>query len=136
MFKFTDSTVNSSHTPQTQRRLANSHGPNHMKIQTLIDHEAGKIRNEIVTIRREIHKNPEIGLDLFNTADLIARALSESRIPFREKIGGTGVVALIEGSEPGPCILLRADMDALPLNESTGLAYASRVSGKNACLRA
>lgn len=101
-----------------------------MNIQKLIDHEAGKIRNEIITIRREIHKNPEIGLDLFNTADLIARALSESRIPFRQNIGETGVVALIEGSEPGPCILLRADMDALPLNEATGLAYASRVRGK------
>jgi amidohydrolase len=105
-----------------------------MTIQTLIDNEAENIRNEIITIRREIHKNPEIGLELFNTAHLIVQALADSQIPFQQKIGQTGVVALIEGNEPGPCILLRADMDALPLNEATGLTYASRARGKmHAC---
>lgn len=105
-----------------------------MELQTRIDNEVENIRNEIIRIRRQIHQNPEIGLAVFNTADIITQALTASQIPFRQNVGQTGVVVLIEGNEPGPCILLRADMDALPLNEATGLAYASRIKGKmHAC---
>ena len=105
-----------------------------MEIQDFINSKAENIRNDIVTIRREIHQNPEIGLEVFDTANRIIKELTESGIPLRQKVGKTGVVALIEGKQPGPCILLRADMDALPLNEATGLDYASKVEGRmHAC---
>ena len=105
-----------------------------MDIQTRIDSETMSIKEEIVAIRRHIHKNPEIGLETYKTADYIATALDESTIAFKHQVGKAGVVATIEGREPGPCILIRADMDGLPLTEITGLGYASEVEGKmHAC---
>jgi len=105
-----------------------------MELQERIDQEAADLHDDIVAIRRKIHQNPEIGLEVFNTANLISQELSKEKIPFRQKVGQTGVVAVVEGKQPGPCILLRGDMDALPLSEATGLDYASRVEGKmHAC---
>lgn len=105
-----------------------------MELQTLIDEKVKEISPHIVKLRRSIHENPELGLEIFNTADLITRSLKKSGIPYRDGVGKTGIIALIEGTVPGPCILLRADMDALPLTEITGLEYASRIPGKmHAC---
>lgn len=105
-----------------------------MNIQTLIDDEVSRIGKEIVNLRRTIHEHPEIGLEVFHTADVIVQSLNDCGIPCRDKVGGAGVVVHIEGKQPGPCILLRADMDGLPLTEVTGLAYASKVKGKmHAC---
>lgn len=105
-----------------------------MKLQTLIEKKVEDINQEIINLRRAIHENPELGLDVYNTAEAIASSLRESGIPFTEKIGKTGIVALIKGASAGPCILLRADMDALPLTEITGLQYASKIEGKmHAC---
>ena len=105
-----------------------------MVMQTLIDEKVDKINSKIITLRRKIHENPELGLDTFNTATLIAESLRKIGIPYKEGIGKTGIVAVIEAKAPGPCILLRADMDALPLTEVTGLNYASKIEGKmHAC---
>jgi len=105
-----------------------------MNIQTLIDREVTNVRDEVIAIRRDIHRNPETGLDVFKTAETIGGALSAHGIPFRNNIGQTGIVAMVDGGKPGPCILVRADMDALPLTETTGLTYASQVEGKmHAC---
>ena len=105
-----------------------------MEIQALIDKKVEKINAKIIDLRRKIHENPELGLDVFNTATLIAKSLSELGIPYKEGVGKTGIVAVIEAKSPGPCILLRADMDALPLTEMTGLKYASKIEGKmHAC---
>ncbi|NNK95068.1 MAG: amidohydrolase [Desulfobacterales bacterium] len=105
-----------------------------MNIQTLIDDEVNRIGKEIVSLRRVIHEHPEIGLEVFHTAHVIVQSLHDSGIPCKDKVGGAGVVVHIEGKEPGPCILLRADMDGLPLTEETGLGYASKVKGKmHAC---
>ena len=105
-----------------------------MVIQTLIDEKVEKINSKIINLRRKIHENPELGLDVFNTATLIAKSLKQIGIPYKEGIGKTGIVAVIEAKAPGPCLLLRADMDALPLTEITGLEYASKNKGKmHAC---
>ena len=105
-----------------------------MDLQTLINEKVEKINSKIITLRRKIHENPELGFDVFNTANLIAKSLGEIGIPYKDGVGKTGIVAVIEAKTPGPCILLRADMDALPLTEITGLEYASKIDGKmHAC---
>lgn len=89
---------------------------------------------ELIALRRHIHQHPELGLDLPETAGLVAQALAAEGIPFKEGVGQSGIVACIEGGKPGPCLLLRADMDALPITEQTGLEYASTIEGRmHAC---
>lgn len=85
--------------------------------------------------RRHLHTIPELGFDCPKTAAFIVeRLLSFGVDTVHEGIAQTGIVALIEGSEPGPTIGLRADFDALPIHEETGLDYASTHPGKmHAC---
>jgi amidohydrolase len=84
--------------------------------------------------RHEIHAHPELGMEEVKTATLVQRELTRIGIPYKANVGKMGVVGLIEGSQPGPCIALRADMDALPIQETTNLPWASRVSGvSHAC---
>ena len=85
---------------------------------------------ELAAIRRDIHAHPELGLEEHRTAALVADKLRSWGIETTVGVGGTGVVATIKGSGPGQrAIGLRADMDALPIIEETGLPYASRNSG-------
>lgn len=91
-----------------------------------------KILPRIVQIRHQIHSHPEMGLKEYETAELAAAALREFGCDeVIEGVGGTGVVALIRGKRPdnGRTILLRADMDALPLKEKTGCAWTSKNEG-------
>ncbi|GHD99322.1 amidohydrolase [Defluviimonas sp. 20V17] len=85
---------------------------------------------QIATWRRHIHQNPEIGLHCVKTAAFVAERLREiGADEIHESIGRTGIVALIKGRGDGPVLGLRADMDALPMPETTGKEYASRVEG-------
>ncbi|SIO72018.1 hippurate hydrolase [Burkholderia sp. GAS332] len=87
-------------------------------------------------IRRDLHAHPELGFEEHRTASLIAEELSRLEIPHHVGIGRTGVVGVIEGRSNclGRSVGLRADMDALPLQELTGLAHQSRCSGRmHAC---
>jgi hippurate hydrolase len=85
--------------------------------------------DELIELRHTIHRNPEIGHKEFETARLVADKLSEWGYAVTPGVGGTGVVGtLVEGGGPRR-IGLRADMDALPITEQTGLAYASRNEG-------
>lgn len=81
------------------------------------------------TLRRDFHMHPELGFQEFRTAGIVARELNEMGYEVKTGIAKTGVVALLEGSHPGPTIMLRFDMDALPIQEQTGAAYASQNSG-------
>src|SRR3954454_15132345 len=90
---------------------------------------ARAIREDVVAIRRRIHRRPEIGLDLPVTQDLIVEELAKLGIEGRRGTALTSVVGVIEGGRPGPTLLLRGDMDALPLNEDTGLEFASEIGG-------
>lgn len=85
--------------------------------------------------RQHIHANPELSLDCHKTAAFVVERLREFGITeIHEGIAESGVVAIIKGRGEGPTIGLRADMDALPLQEKTGLDYASKIDGKmHAC---
>ena len=80
-------------------------------------------------IRRDLHRHPELGFKEVRTAGIVARELKELGMEVATGIAKTGVVALLEGSQPGPVLLLRFDMDALPVTEQTGAPYASETPG-------
>ena len=86
------------------------------------------------TLRRDFHMHPELGFEEIRTAGIIAKELNELGLETTTGIAKTGVVALLEGAKPRPVVLLRFDMDALPIEEETGAAYASTIAGKmHAC---
>jgi hippurate hydrolase len=97
-------------------------------IAPLLD-EARGIQDEVVDIRRRLHRRPEIGLQLPWTQRLVVEELE--RLGLEPRLGEsiTSVTSMIDGARPGPTIVLRADMDALPVHENTGLDFASEVNG-------
>ena len=76
-------------------------------------------------IYKDLHANPELGMQEVRTAGILAKNLRAAGFTVTEKVGGTGVVGVLKNGE-GPTILIRADMDALPMEEKTGLAWASK----------
>jgi len=95
---------------------------------------ADRLSDEIIALRRKIHEHPELAFEEHETATRVEQFLTRLRIPCRTGIGKTGIVALLEGGKPGPTIAIRADMDALPINEPTGLPFASKIPGRmHAC---
>lgn len=80
-------------------------------------------------LRRDFHRHPELGFKEVRTAGIVARQLGELGLEVSSGIAETGVVALLEGGQPGPVVLLRFDMDALPVQEETGAEYASQNPG-------
>jgi amidohydrolase len=89
---------------------------------------------ELTEIRQDIHANPELGLEEHRTADLVARKLEEWGIEVHRGVGGTGVVGVLRSGNGQATIGLRADMDALPIEEANDFAYRSRNAGKmHAC---
>ncbi len=96
--------------------------------------EAERLAPRLIELRRDIHAHPELSFEEVRTAELVARELERMGIERRTGVGRTGVLGTIAGGRPGPAIAIRADMDALPIQEKTGLAYASRSEGKmHAC---
>lgn len=92
--------------------------------------EAAAISDRIVALRRAIHAEPEIGLHTPKTRDKVRDALAHLPLEWREGPSTTGLVATLKGGAgEGPCVLLRGDMDALPMPEETGLDFASKVPG-------
>jgi amidohydrolase len=81
------------------------------------------------SMRRDFHRHPELGFKEVRTSGIVAKELTGLGLEVHTGVGGTGVVALIEGSRPGPVVLVRADMDALPISEQTGAEYASQNPG-------
>lgn len=79
--------------------------------------------------RRELHRKPELSGEESETARMVMRELDRLGIAYRPGVGGHGIVAEIVGSDEGPVVALRADMDALPIEEETGLDYASERPG-------
>lgn len=87
--------------------------------------DVASLRDAIVSLRRAIHQDPELAWQESRTAARVAEFLAGSALDVRRGLGGTGVLASTSG--PGRAVLLRVDMDALPLQETTGAPYASRV---------
>jgi len=87
------------------------------------------VTDGVVAIRRDLHMHPETAFQEHRTAALVARRLNELGYAVYEGIGKTGVVGMLEGTRPGRTIMLRADMDALPMTEETQHPYRSRFEG-------
>ena len=85
--------------------------------------------DEIVTTRRAIHSRPELAYEERETAALVEARLRDLGIEHRGGVGGTGVIGLVRGGRPGRTVLLRADMDALPITEESAAPYASQHLG-------
>jgi len=90
---------------------------------------ADKIESKCIAWRKDIHQNPELGNREVRTAKLVADHLRQLGLEVKEGVAKTGVVAILRGGKPGPCIALRADMDALPIVENNNLPYASKAKG-------
>lgn len=99
-----------------------------------LSQEVIDLKEELISLRRDFHKHPELGFEEYRTSGIVAAYLEELGLQPRTGIAKTGVTADIVGGLPGPTVLLRADMDALPINEETGLEFASCNPGKmHAC---
>ena len=88
-----------------------------------------KYGSALVEYRRHFHRRPELSFQEKETSALICKKLSEMGIPLMKGVRANSCVGVIEGEEPGPVLLFRADMDALPVTEETGLPYASERPG-------
>jgi hippurate hydrolase len=92
--------------------------------------EAHGLADQLVAVRRTIHRRPELGLQNPDTQQVICAELDRLEIPYRTGDGLTSVVATIEGARPGPTIVLRADTDALPMQEDTDWEDRSEIDGR------
>ena len=95
-----------------------------------IDRAAAEVQPQVVEWRRWFHQNPELSNREYRTAERIAEILAEMGLEPTTGIAGTGVTALIEGGRPGPLVAIRADIDALPVTEETGLPFASTATAE------
>jgi len=86
---------------------------------TAINTASNKIEQKVIEWRHDIHQHPELGNREVRTAALIAKHLQSLGIEIKTNVAKTGVVGLLKGDKPGPVVALRADMDALPVEERT-----------------
>lgn len=98
-------------------------------LQSAIRTIADRIEPALIEVRRDLHAHPELAFEEVRTAAVVARELTRLGISHTTGVAKTGVVGIIEGGRPGPVLAIRADMDALPIMEQTGLSYASTVKG-------
>ncbi|MBZ0283601.1 MAG: amidohydrolase [Anaerolineae bacterium] len=96
--------------------------------------QANAMHDELVVRRRDFHQHPELAFEEFRTAGIVAEELNKLGLEVQTGVGKTGVVGILEGAQDGPTVLVRADMDALPILEENAFEYASVVPGKmHAC---
>ena len=100
------------------------------RIEALVD----RLEPDLIALRRDIHRHPELGFAEDRTSDLVAEAMRALGLVVRRGIGGTGLLADLVGDAPGPVLLVRAELDALPVSEATGREFASVSPGRmHAC---
>ena len=95
-----------------------------------LDKAADAVMPTVVRWRRDLHAHPELGNQEARTSAFLAEQLRRMGYEVRTGVAKTGVVALLRGGQPGPVVALRADMDALPVTEETGLPFASTARGQ------
>ena len=105
-------------------------GAGHAALEQQVRASAKSLDDQVVAWRRDFHAHPELSNREFRTAKLIAQHLTRLGLEVQTGVAHTGVVALLKGGLPGPVVALRADMDALPVEERTGLPFASAVRGE------
>ncbi len=103
-------------------------------MENIVKEKIAEMQDWLVEIRRTIHRHPELGFEEIETSQLVSDWLERFGLRVERGLAKTGVVGLLEGSGPGRTVALRADMDALPLEEANRVPYASGVKGKmHAC---
>lgn len=88
-----------------------------------------ELHNKMVHYRRQIHQKPELKYQEHQTSQMVAKILKEKNLPFQEGIAETGIACLIDSGKPGNTLLVRADMDALPIHEENNVPYKSTHKG-------
>ena len=105
-----------------------------MELNDRIAAIAGRLAPRLTHLRKTLHQHPELAFEEHETARAVAEFLQGLGLSVKTGVGKTGVVATLQGARPGRTIGIRADMDALPIHEQTGLAFASKLPGKmHAC---
>ncbi len=99
-------------------------------LKVTLEKDLDALMPKVIAWRHNIHQYPELSNREYKTAKKVAEHLRSLDIPIETNIAYTGVVGIIEGAQPGPTVALRADMDALPVTEQTGLPYASKQRAK------
>ncbi len=94
-----------------------------------IREEAMKLTEQLVAWRRDFHRHPELGFSEFRTGRIVAETLEALGYQVQRNVGRTGVVGLLQGAKPSPVVMLRFDMDALPIQEENEVEYASQNAG-------
>jgi amidohydrolase len=96
--------------------------------------QANALRDSMIACRRDFHQHPELSFQEVRTAGVVAQKLSELGLEVRTGVGKTGVIGLLEGDREGPTVLVRCDMDALPVQEENEVEYRSETPNKmHAC---
>ena len=98
-------------------------------IKEFIANRVGQLREDAVAIRRRIHQNPELSFEEHETAAFIQEKCEQYGLPFKAGVAGTGIVVEISGKSAEPVVALRADIDALPIQEKNDVSYRSRRDG-------
>ncbi|MDY2905515.1 MAG: amidohydrolase [Caecibacter massiliensis] len=90
--------------------------------------EVAKLKDELITLRRDFHRHPELGFQEKRTSQIVETYLKDLGLQVR-RCAGTGVIGVLTGNRPGKTVMLRCDIDALPVTEETGLSFASENPG-------
>ena len=90
---------------------------------------ADETHDQVVALRRDLHQHPELANEEHRTSERVASTLETIGCEVHRHVAGTGVIGIIRGEHPGPSLMLRADMDALPILEDTALSFSSNVPG-------
>ena len=94
-----------------------------------IGHEVALLKDKLIELRRDFHRHPELSFQEHRTADIAASYLEDVGWEVTRGIAGTGVLGMLRGASPGPTVLLRVDIDALPIQEPKDREYSSQVDG-------
>jgi amidohydrolase len=103
--------------------------PTVIELDPRLSPDVRALADEVVALRRDFHQHPELLFDLPYTSGRVADYLEALGLEVKKGIGQSGVVGVLRGARPGPTVMYRADMDALPLLEETGYEYASKTPG-------
>jgi len=98
-------------------------------MQDIIHQRADELMPKLVELRRDLHRHPELSFEEYRTGQIVAKILQELDFELETGVAKTGVVGLLRGAEVGKILALRADLDAIPMQEETGLSYASENGG-------
>lgn len=100
------------------------------QLKAVIDREADRLEPQVIEWRRHFYQNPELSNREFRTAETVAAHLRELGLDVKTEVAHTGVVGVLDTGRPGPVVGLRADMDALPVEDRSGVPFASTATGE------